>query len=63
MTDLLIPTESTIKGLSFDISFKTVDNAIVKFHLMVVEWSFRENGAERIYTALVQVGFCDLKCL
>ena len=28
---------------------------------MVVEWPFRENGAERIYTNLVKVGLCNLK--
>ena len=28
---------------------------------MVVEWPFRENGAERIYSALDRVGFCDFK--
>ena len=28
---------------------------------VVVEWPFRENGAERTDTALVKVGFCILK--
>ena len=27
---------------------------------MVVEWPFQENGVDRIYTALVKVGFCHL---
>ena len=26
---------------------------------MVVEWPFEENGAERIYTALVAASFCN----
>ena len=29
----------------------------------VVEWPFRENGAERIYTAFVKVNFRSLKCV
>ena len=31
----------------------------------IVEWPFPENGAERVYTALVIVDFyfCDLKCV
>ena len=31
--------------------------------MVVVEWPCRENGAERIDTALVKVGFCHLKCV
>ena len=33
--------------------------------LVYIEWPFREkkNGAERIYTALVKVGFCHFKCV
>ena len=30
---------------------------------MVVEWTFRENAAERIDTALVNAGLCHLKCV
>ena len=30
---------------------------------MVAEWPFRENGAERIYTASIKVSFCNLKCV
>ena len=30
---------------------------------VVVEWTFPSNGAERIYVALVNVGFCHLKCI
>ena len=50
-----------------DMSFKTVHNAKVKLwplkSKVVVEWTFGENGAERIYTAIVKVGFCHLKCV
>ena len=27
---------------------------------MVVEWPFKKNGVDRIYTALVKVGFCHV---
>ena len=31
---------------------------------VVVEWSFRENGGtERVYIALVKVGFYHLRCV
>ena len=30
---------------------------------VVVERPFRENGADRIYTAVVKVDFCNLKCV
>ena len=30
---------------------------------MVLGWPLRENGAERIYTAIVKVGFCHVKCV
>ena len=63
-------TESAIKELEFATSFKTVQHAKVKlwplalsYSKVVVEWPFRENGAERIYTALVEVGFSNLKCV
>ena len=36
---------------------KKLRNAKVKM------WPFRENGAERVYTGLVKVGFCSLKCV
>ena len=29
----------------------------IVYLLIVVEWPFRDKGAERIYTALVKVGF------
>ena len=29
----------------------------------LAEWPILENGAERIYTALVKVNFCNLKCV
>ena len=29
----------------------------------VEEWPFRENGADRIGTALITVGVCSLKCV
>ena len=35
----------------------------LKIRGLVVERTFRANGAERIDTALVQVGFCHLKCV
>ena len=31
--------------------------------MMVVEWTFQGNGAERIYAALVKVDFGHLKCV
>ena len=50
-----------------DIRFKTVPNAEVKLWPLevrvVAERAFRENGAERVYTAIVKVGFCHLKCV
>ena len=38
---------------------------MVFYSKVVVEWPFRENGAERerIYTASFKVGVCHLKCV
>ena len=36
---------------------------LLKYCKVVVMRTFRENGAERIYTALVEVDFCSLKCV
>ena len=64
--ELSIPTESAIKELSFDISFKLHNTKVKLWPLksnVVVEWPFLENGTKRIYTALVKVGFCHLRCV
>ena len=64
-SEILIPTEMALKELYFDVRVKSVDNAKVKLwprsKVILVERSIRENGAHRIYTALVKLGFCNLR--
>ena len=59
----MTPAESAIEDLYFDASFKSVHDAKVELGGSLAEWPFRENGAERIYAALVKVDFANWKCV